>query len=345
MTIGLDLGDRQGAQCVVDAAGVVVARALVTMTVAGLRRAFAAYPGAQVVLEVGTQSPWVSRWLTQQGHAVLIANPWRVRRIAGMTNKSDRIDAELLARLGRADPALLRPIHHRSEAVQRDRALLRVRDQLVRARAGLVTQARGIAKALGTRLPRCDAQRFPQHMDRAQLRESFPGFGALLDTVTALSQQIAALDAAITRVARERYPATAQLQQVRGVGPITALAYVLTIEDPRRFAHSRDVGAYLGLRPKRYQSGASDPALGISKAGDPFLRRTLVQAAHYILGHYGPDTTLRRFGERLMDRGGRAARQRAAVAVARKLAVLLHRLWTTGAAYDPERGLATARAV
>ena len=138
---------------------------------------------------------------------------------------------------------------------------------------------------------------------------------------------------------RERYPETGLLRQVAGVGPITALTFVLTIEEPSRFTRSRDVASYLGLRPKKRQSGGSDPELRISKAGDPYLRRTLIQAAQYILGHYGPDTTMRRFGERLAARGGRSARKKAVVAVARKLAVLLHRLWVTKQRYEPLRGV------
>lgn len=341
VTIGLDLGDRRSDVCVLDDAGTVVRRMTVATAARGVRQAVQRYANARVVIEVGTHSPWVSRLLATLGHDPIVANPWRVRRIAGREDKSDRIDAELLARLGRADPQLLRPIRHRGEAVQRDRTLLRVRDELVRTRTALVTQARGLAKALGHRLPRCDAQAFARRLTRAELGV-FPGLETLVAVVAELSRQIKALDRTIEEVSRTRYPETARLRQVTGVGPITALTFVLTLEDPTRFAKSRSVGAYLGLRPKRYQSGAADPALRISKAGDPYLRRTLVQAAHYILGPHGPDTALRRFGERVRQRGGRAATKRAAVAVARKLAVLLHRLWVTGAAYEPLYGVAPA---
>lgn len=342
VTIGLDLGDRQSELCVMDGAGAVATRGRAATTARGVTAALAPYPGARVVLEVGTHSPWVSRLLAQHGHEVIVANPGRVRRIAGVTNKSDRIDAELLARLGRMDPQLLRPIQHRGEPVQRDRALLRVRDQFVRARTGLVIQARGLAKALGTRLPSCDADQFATRM--ADQRALFPGMAALCEVVARLTAQIKHLDRAIADVLQARYPEGARLRQVAGVGPIAALAYVVTIEDPQRFRRSREVGPYLGLQPKRYQSGDSDPALGISKAGDPFLRRTLVQSAQYIVGPFGPETTLRRFGLRLIARGGRAARKRAIVAVARKLAVLLHRLWVSGAPYEPLRGSAPAAA-
>jgi transposase len=339
LTIGVDLGDRRSELCVVGETGAVQARLAAATTEAGLTKALQPYGGARVIIEVGTHSPWVSRLLGRLGHAVIVANPRRVRQIAAQEDKSDRIDAELLARLGRADPALLRPIVHRGEEVHRDRALLRVRDTLVRSRSVLVIQARGIAKALGTRLPRCDAASFAKRIAAGGLADAFPGCAPLLTMIAELTRQITALDATIEQVCRERYPITARLRQIPGVGAITALAYVVTLEDAARFGRSRTVGAYLGLRPKKRQSGAHDPALHISKAGDPYVRRMLVQAAQYILGHYGPDTALRRFGERLMARGGRAARKRAVVAVARKLAVVLHRLWVTGERYEPLRGV------
>jgi transposase len=339
LTIGIDVGDRRSDLCVLDARATVQARVQAATTESGLTNVLQGYAGARVVLEVGTHSPWVSRLLGRLGHEVIVANPRRVRRIAAQEDKSDRIDAELLARLGRADPALLRPIVHRGEAVHRARAQLRVRDALVRARSLLVTQARGLAKSLGTRLPRCDAQAFATRMKAAGLPDVFPGWTAMLTTVAELSRQIRELDRAITRVGQEQYPETRRLRQVAGVGPVTALAYVVTLEDPSRFARSRAVGAYLGLRPKKRQSGDQDPSLGITKAGDAYVRRMLVQAAQYILGPYGPDTALRRFGERMRARGGAAARKKAVVAVARKLAVLLHRLWRTGEPYEPLRGV------
>jgi len=338
-TIGLDLGDRRSDLCVLDQAGEVVRRMKAATTEAGLSKALARYPGARVVLEVGTHSPWVSRLVTRQGCQAVVANPWRVRRIAAMEDKSDRIDAELLARLGRADPKLLRPIEHRGEQAQKDRSLLRVRDGMVRARSGLVTRARQITKSLGKRLPKCDADDFSRRLEKDGLVEEFPGLGTLRRAVEELTRDIAALDREIETACVERYPETVRLRGIKGVGPITALAFVLTIDDPKRFERSRDVGAYLGLRPKRWQSGGSDPEMRISKAGDRYTRQMLVQASHYILGHFGPDTALRRFGKRLMARGGRSARKRAVVAVARKLAVLMHRLWVTGRQYEPLHGV------
>jgi len=334
-TIGIDLGDRRSSACVLDEGAEVVRRFEVATTEAALRRALESEPASRVVIEVGTHSPWASRVLEERGHEVLVANPRRVRLIAEGHDKSDRVDAETLARLGRADPKLLHPIRHRGAQAQEDRALLTVRDGLVRARVLLVNQARGIAKSLGRRLPRCTTEGFARCLRRAGALGRFPGLEALVEAVEALNVQIRRLEADIEAVSGSRYPETRQLRQVSGVGALTALSFVLTIEDPGRFRRSRAVGPYLGLRPKRRQSGGSDPALRISKQGDAFTRRMLVQAAHYVLGPFGPDTDLRRFGERLIARGGRAAKKKAIVAVARKLAVLLHRLWVTGEIYQP----------
>ena len=337
ITVGIDLGDRTSELCVLGADGGVQRRLRGATTVPRLTQLLGRLEPCRVVMEAGTHSPWVSRLVTRLGHEAIVANPRKVRLIAHSEDKHDRIDAELLARLGRVDPQLLRPIRHRGEQAQRDRALLGVRDGLVRARTALINQARGQAKALGLRLPRCTAQGFARRMRKQGLDAAFAGLEVLVEQIHQLSQQLRELERRIEALCESRYPETALLRQVGGVGAVTALAYVLTVEDPKRFARSRQVGAYLGLRPRRRQSGATDPALRITKAGDPFLRRLLVQSAHYILGPFGRDTDLRRFGQRLIARGGRAARKKALVAVARKLAVLLHRLWATGTAYEPLR--------
>jgi transposase len=335
LTIGLDLGDKYSEACVVDGSGEVLETFRVRTTQAALDRALSRFELARVVLEVGTNSPWVSRLVGRHGHEVVVANPRRVRLIAENDSKSDRIDAELLARLGRLDPSLLSPIVHRGEQAQRDLVLIRSRDGLVRARSQLINQVRGFAKSLGTRLPGSSAEAFPRRVRGVVPDDFFPGLGTLLAMIEQLTAEVRAMDREVERLCRERYPETELLRQVKGVGPITALCFVLTLEDPNRFRRSRSVGAYLGLRPRQRDSGDLRPQLRITKAGDALLRRLLVTAAHYILGPFGPDTELRRFGLRLSERGGNAAKKRAVVAVARRLAVLLHRLWVTGEAYQP----------
>lgn len=335
LTIGLDLSDKTSEACVLDAAGEVVETFRVRTTSAALERALARFEGCRVVLEVGTHSPWVSRLVTRLGHEGIVANPRRVRLIAENDSKRDGFDAELLARLGRIDPNLLAPIVHRGEQAQRDLVLLRARDGLVRARSQLINQVRGFAKSLGTRLPASSAEAFAKRVRAVAASDLFPGLGTMLAMTEQLTTEIRRMDREVERLCQERYPETRGLRQVQGVGPITALAFVLTLEDPHRFARSRSVGSYLGLRPRQRDSGEQRPQLRITKAGDALLRRLLVTAAHYILGPFGPDTALRRHGLRIAERGGKSAKKRAVVAVARKLAVLLHRLWVTGELYQP----------
>jgi transposase len=336
-TIGVDLGDRRSEACVLDGAGEIRERFAFRTDRAGVAQGFADRPQATVVIEVGTHSPWVSRELEQRGHTVIVANARRVRLIAASVNKDDRKDAELLARMGRADVRLLWPVHHRSEQAQRDRGLLRVREGLIASRTLLINQARGITKSLGARVSKGDASSFARRA-RAELGSGlFEGLGVLLEQIEQLTGQLRKLDRQIEVLGRTRYPETQRLLQVQGVGTITALAYVLTLEDPLRWSRSRSVGAYLGLTPKRRISGEQDPDLRITKNGDVYLRKLLVQCAHYVLGPFGPDCELRRFGLRLIAQGGKRAGKRARVAVARKLAVLLHRLWISGAEYQPLR--------
>jgi transposase len=156
----------------------------------------------------------------------------------------------------------------------------------------------------------------------------------IVEIIGKLTDQIKEYDRKIEQISKEKYPETELLRAIKGVGPVTALAFVLILEDPERFSKSRQVGSFLGLTPRRDQSGEIDKQLRITKAGNPFLRRLLVGAGQYILGPFGEDCDLKRFGLRLSARG-KNAKRRAVVAVARKLSVLLHRLWKHGEMYEP----------
>jgi transposase len=271
---------------------------------------------------------------------VLVANPRLMDGSKRRKRKSDRIDANKLARLGRVDPQSLYPMQHRSKEVRQDLVVLRARDALVAAR----TTTRGLVKSMGTRLPKCSSPSFAQKVTDALPAEMREVLLPLVGLVAGLSETIEAYDQRIEELASQKYGHTKLLRQVKGVGPITALAYVLTLENPGRFAKSRDVGPYLGLVPRQEDSGKIQPQLGISKAGDTMVRKLLVGSAHYILGPFGPDTDLRRYGLRLCESGGKNAKKRAAVAVARKLAVLLHRLWVSGEVYELLRHTVSATA-
>ena len=341
-TIGLDLGDRNSRFCRLSADGQVLEESGVATTSTAIRKMFGPMGRCRVALEVGTHSPWVSRLLAELGHEVIVANPRRVQLISASSRKNDRVDAHTLARLARVDPQLLCPIRHRSRQAQEHLMVIRVRATLVEARTGLVNAARGLTKALGERLPKCDAEQMSMAKATSlpvALQESLR---PLLEEVASLTERIDALEAQIEQIARDEYPETALLKQVFGVGTLIALTFVLTIEDKQRFAKSRDVGCYVGLRPKQGASGESDPQLRISKEGDVYLRKLLVQGSQCILSRRGPDTDLKRWGLQLCARGGKNAKKRAVVAVARKLAILLHRLWVTGEVYEPLRQQAVA---
>ena len=341
--VGLDLGDRFSSACMLDPeSGEVQKEWRLPTTRQGLARYFAGKPPMRIALEVGTHSPWVSRLLASWGHQVLVANPRKVRLITHNRRKSDRFDGRTLARLARFDPELLAPVRHRSLECQHDLAVLRARAAVVRARTLLVNHVRGAVKSVGQRLPPCSASSLPRHAG-AVPEELRPSIDPILAVIAELNEQLRGYDRLLETLS-ERHAEAAVLRQIAGVGPLTSLAFVLILEDPKRFRDSRRVGAYLGLTPASRQSGDRDPQMHITKEGDPFLRQLLVQSAHYILGPFGPDCDLRRRGLALASRGGKAAKKRATVAVARKLAVLMHCLWLTQLPYEPLRGDARAAA-
>jgi transposase len=341
VTIGIDLGDKSHAICALDAAGEIIDRRTITNHRESLRRLSKKHSGARIVMEVGSHSPWTSRFLQALGHEVLVANPRKTRAIYLNDRKSDEVDAEMLARIGRLDPRLLHPIAHQSEVAQRDLLQVKLRDTLVRQRVASISSVRFTLKSLGHKLAspntNCFAKRARAALEDGEQSEILAMIEPALAVIDVLTAKIKELDRKIAKLGKTKYPETLRLRQVPGVGPITALAYRLVIGDPKRFASSRDVGPYFGLVPKRDQSGDLDKELRISKAGNAYLRTLLVGAAQYILGPFGPDTDLRRAGLKLADRGGRGAKKKAVVATARKLAVLLHALWTSGDGYRPLR--------
>ena len=335
ITIGMDLGDKASRYCVLE--GEQMVEGSVATTRKGMQQRFGGLRRCRIALEVGAHSRWVSRLLQDLGHEVYVANARQLRLITHSTRKDDRLDAQTLARLARVDPELLRPIRHRSEEAQLDLVVIRARAALVEVRTALVNTARGLVKGFGERLPSCDADQLGvgriQELP-APLQEAL---GPLVEQITSLTKQIGQYDERIQQIARSKYPETELLKQVHGVGTLIALTFVLTLEDGARFQNSRDVGCFVGLRPKRRDSGEQQAQLGISKEGDVYLRKLLVQGAHGILRHRAPDTDLKRWGRKLAARGGSNGKKRAVVAVARKLGILLHRLWVTAEVYEPLR--------
>ena len=334
ITIGLDLGDRRHTYYVLDGAGKMAREGSLGNTREPLATMARSYPGATVVMEAGTHSPWVSRFLQELGLRVIVANPRKTRAIYQNERKSDRRDAMMLARLARMDPTLLHPVEHGSQEAQQDMLQLKLRDSLVRARVALINAVRFTLKSLGYPVSNPSSERF----HKLVLSEVPESIGEMIAhnvaALAELTQRIKALEVSISRLAAERYPETIYLQQVSGVGPITSLYFVLKVGTPGRFQRTRDIGAFLGLCPRRDQSGETDKELRISKCGDQYLRCLLVNAAQYILGPFGTDSALREHGLRLAQEGTARAKKRAVVAVARKLAVLLLTLWKSREPYE-----------
>lgn len=335
LTIGMDLGDQHHHLFALRYDGEVVADERIRNTKESLVRHFDSFPAARVVIEAGGQSQWISEFVTALGHEVIVASSTALGS-KKQRRKNDRNDAERLARKGRSDPKELKPIKHRHSNTQYDLAVIRARDCVVRLRTQAVNTVRSLMKTIGERLPACSTKAFAEKMRPEIPNRLKPAVIPLLDSIQALTDKIEGYNEEVTRLAEKKYPETARLTQVAGVGTLTALAYVLTLEDARRFPKSRKVGPFLGLVPALDNSGKDEPELKISKAGDSCVRRLLVNASHYILGRFGEDSDLRRHGEKICQSGGtKNAKKRAVIAVARKLSVLLHRLWASGDQYDP----------
>lgn len=333
--IGIDLGDKTNFASIVDYKGNEIAIKRFRNTKTVWEKFATAYPGATVGIEACIHSPWVSRILEKAGLNVYVGNPRKLRCIWDADDKTDLRDARMLARIVRFDPKLMCAIQHRSEDTQRDLQIIKARDALVETRTALVNSVRTGVKVLGERLPsgwstRSFAKKAIEILPVELLNTYLP----MLESIQLMSDKIDQYEKTIKKLSETKYPETEKLKEVNGVGPITALAYILTIEDAGRFKKSREVGPYLGLVPKRDQSGDCDKQLHITKAGNKFLRGLLIGCAQYILGPFGAESELREYGLRIAERGGKNAKKRAVVAVARKLAVLLHRLWVDDAPYD-----------
>jgi transposase len=337
--VGIDLGDKRSRVCVLNQKGEIVLQEWVDTTPAAFFKRFQDEPAMRIAMEVGAHSRWASDVLGRCGHDVRVADARQLELITKSNAKSDKRDAQKLAQLVRADPSLLSPIQHRAERLQMDLTLIRMRDNLVESRTRMVSSIRGVVKATGARLPDCDTANFPQRVADIVPEPLRPAVAPILEVIDVLNDQICRYDCVMEHWARTRYEESERLTQVKGVGTLSALTFMLTVGDKERFSRSRDIGPYLGLRPRSDQSGDSDPQLRITKAGDGYLRETLVQCAQYILGPFGEDSDLRRWGLQMIaaGNGSKRAKQRAVVGVARRLAVLLMSLWKSGEKYEPLR--------
>lgn len=320
--IGIDVHQKYSEICVVSEDGSVLGQARIPTTRTSLERWFGGLEPARVVIEAGGSTSWVSRVLDELGHEVTVVDPRRVRLIAESTMKTDAIDAEVLARLSRFGRELLHSVHRRSATSQVLQARVGSRAALVRAQTSLVNSLRGTLRGFGLRLAggrsKVVAAYGALQID-PQLRQALDPLVAML---AALADQLSVLDKDLAQVAATDEVAS-RLMTIPGVGPVTSLSYQCWIDEPGRFRRSRDVGAYVGLRPRIRSSGGKSQRGSISHQGSADMRSLLVQAAHTLL-RSTKQSELKTWGENLAQRVGK---KRAVVAIARKLAVLLHHLW------------------
>lgn len=339
LTIGMDLGNKKHEICVLSTVtDNVLEKGFIINDALSISTYFKKYTDPSRVLiaiEAGTHSPWIYHLLKDMGFTVLVGNPRKLRMIWMSDNKNDQRDAEMLARIARFDRKLLCPIQHRNMEAHKDLNIIKCRDGLVGCRTNLVNTVRGLLKSQGISVPSCSTECFAKKAVSVLSCELRSIFCELLDTIEQISIKIKKFDKLILRKSDRLYPETKVLQQIKGVGPVTSLAFILTLEKHSRFKKSRDVGPFLGLVPKRDQSGGQDKQLSITKSGNKYLRSLLVGSAHYILGPFGEDCELRRYGLKKAESGGKIAKRKAVVAVARKLAVLMHSLWKSGDVYEP----------
>lgn len=320
--LGIDLADRSAQFCVMTAEAGVAAEGKIELTPRKLGELWRAHGDVDVVvLEAGSPATWVTELLEGLGARVIVADPRKLKAVTESVRKSDVRDAQMLARLGLADEQLLSPTYVRPPEHRRAMTQLRVRDQVVRQRSSTIAEIRATVKLEGLRLRRCEAELV--HEQEAGLPEELAMVLApLFATLRAQDAAVAAYDAQIAETSK-RFPAAALLDEIDGVGPITALAFVVVVGDPARFRHTRDIGAYLGLVPRRDQSGQSDPSRRITKAGCGFLRRLLVQCAQVLCRPVGKDSALRRRTAAMLERRGKAGKRQVVVAVARRLSVVM----------------------
>jgi transposase len=333
---GVDIGDKRSYVRLVGLDGELLEEIKIPTRPAAIEKYFRSWPRLRVVLETGGHTNWIRRLIAELGHEVFVADARQLQLISQSYAKNDRNDAYWLAELGRTNTDLLAPVEPRGQQVEQHRSWLQGRETLVGARTKLINSLRGIAKSHGIRFGPCGMTKWA-----AAVEEQCP---AVLQTIlkpmariiAALTQEINELDRRLEKLGKEQYRVTQLLRTVDGVGPLTSLAFVLELNnDVGRVKRSRQMGAVVGCRPKQRDSGESSPELGITKAGNPMLRRLLVQCSQRILGPFGVDSDLRRWGLQLAARGKKRAKRRAVVAAARKLAVLLHAMWRKNEAWKP----------
>jgi transposase len=331
--VGLDVSDKTTHICAVDVDGKVIWRGVCATDPAALATTLAKHcrDVVRVVLETGSLSAFLYHGLIERGvPAICICARHAKGVLSARVNKSDAHDAEGLAHLART--GWFKAVHIKDTATHLDRAGLKVRDQLIKAHHAMLNQLRGLLKLFGLRLGKVTTPgKRTERLETlfGQKPELRAILGPLVGGLVALEKQIKLSSRGLDTRA-DADPVCRRLMSVPGVGPITALRYKTSIEDPARFNRGDDAGAYAGLVPRRSQSGERDVNGRISKAGDRGLRAALYEAANSLLSRVKRPCALQTWGKGLIVKKGA---KRARVAVARKLAILLHTLWRTDTSF------------
>ena len=343
ITIGMDLGNKKHTVCALDQAGKVLWRKDVANTPEALKPFFEENAGATVAMETGLCCRWISALAKSCGCDALVGNARKLAAIWQNKRKNDENDALMIAKLARADRELFHPVELRDDERHEIVQIIELREVAVSQRTQAVNSVRGLCKAHGVFIPKCDSSCFHKVAKEAIPADMAWKFKPMLRNLKEVAATIKLYDAMLEKYAKARFKEEVELlQTIPSVGPITSCAFVALIADPRRFGSARDAGPYFGLTPGQDQSSEGDAPKGITKTGSTLMRHLLVTAANYVLRTSSPDTALKRHGERICARGGKVARRKAKTAVARKLAVVMLAMLKSGRPYDD--GLAAGKA-
>ena len=320
--VAIDVHDEYSQICVMNQARELLVEAKVPTTRVALSDFFRQREASRVVLEAGPHSLWISELLIELGHEPIVCHARRIRLIAESRNKNDRVDAQTLVRLSLSDLQLLRPIELRSRRTLDERSIVRTRAAMVETHKRLRTMLRGMVKPFGVRLPAGKVRALVAASTANLPTHAKTGVESLLKILAVVADEIRSLDQHVESLV-ESHPATRRLQTIPGVGPLVAIAFVHAIEDPARFG-ANDVGPFLGLTPSnRSSAGKKLAAKESGRPGDPYVRSLLVQSA-WTLMNSRSESDIARWGRRLVERIGP---KKAAIALARKLATLMHHIW------------------
>lgn len=336
-TIGMDLGNKVHKIIGLNEHGKEVLRCEVENTKAAVEAFFKEHADATIAMETGTCCRWVSKLARLHCHDAIVGNARKLRAIWQSKQKNDWNDAHMIAALARASRELFHPVMLRDDEHHDLYQLIQLRDISVRQRTQTINAIRGMCKAAGDFVRKCDAQGLFRHLEYIPETQAWK-FRPLIERLGAIAENIQQYDWLIQDYADAHFKTqVALLRTIPGVGLITSCMFVALIQDPKNFGNPRDAGCYFGLTAGQDQSGDKDAPMHVTKAGNTQMRKLLVTAANYILRDSSPDSAIKRYGQRICARGGKIARRKAKIAIARKLSVVMMSMLQSGESYRDER--------